>query len=459
MLKKLQKLKLSRLISPFLVLGILAVLFVLGSSKITAKSVHPLPIVAKAYVPVCPGPVAEGFARCHALVVVDTKGLNSKGGNGGGRGHNPTPTPTPTKAPTPTPTQSPTPTPTSGPTPTNTPTPTPNPVLPPGYGPLQFHTAYNLPVNASGKPVIAIVDAYDDPNAYADLSYYSQTYGIPVLPQCTTSISNSSVPCFSKIDQNGGTSYPKSNSGWALEISLDVQTAHAICQNCSILLVEASSNSFADLLTAENQARAQGGAYISNSWSASEFSGENSYDTYFNHSGVLYAFASGDSGYSGGTQYPAASPLVVSVGGTTLELNNDNTYYNETVWSGTGSGCSAYESKPSWQKDTGCANRTLNDVSADADPNTGAAVYDTTGYYGQSGWFQVGGTSLATPLVASVYALSGSTSLSAVYTNALNLHDILSGSNGTCSPTYLCTAQAGFDGPSGNGTPNGLTGF
>ena len=218
------------------------------------------------------------------------------------------------------------------------------------------------------------------------------------LPPCTTANG-----CFRKVDQNGGTSYPAANSGWDLEIALDVEIAHAICQNCKILLVEASSASVAALGTAVNDAVALGANVVSNSYGAAEFSSETGYDTYYNHPGVAITASSGDGGY--GVEFPAASQYVTAVGGTTLTLNADKTYRGETAWSGAGSGCSLYEPKPAWQTDTGCSRRTVADVSADADPNSGAAIYDSYGYHGQ-GWFQVGGTSLAAPLVAAVYALS-----------------------------------------------------
>ena len=199
---------------------------------------------------------------------------------------------------------------------------------------------------------------------------------------------------------------------------------------------------------------------VSNSWGSNEFMGETSFDQYFNHPGVVITVSAGDSGY--GAEYPAASQYVTAVGGTTLSLGAGNTYGSESVWSGTGSGCSAYETKPSWQKDTGCSRRTVGDVAADADPNTGAAVYDSVPDQGQSGWFQVGGTSLSAPLVAAVYALTG-TAASAnygatPYSASSGLHDVTSGSNGGCG-TYLCNAGAGYDGPTGLGTPNGLTAF
>ena len=295
------------------------------------------------------------------------------------------------------------------------------------YGPGQFHSGYNLPTSAPGSETVAIVDAYDDPNIASDLTAYDNYYG---LPACT--IGNG---CFTKVNQSGGTSYPSANSGWALEISLDVEMAHAICQNCKILLVEASSSSLANLGAAENEAVALGASVISNSWGASEYSSETSDEaSYFHHPGIPIAASAGDSGY--GVEFPAASQYVTAVGGTTLNLNGGGSYGSESVWSGTGSGCSRYEPKPSWQHDTGCANRTVNDVAADADPNTGAAVYDSVAYSGQSGWFQVGGTSLAAPLIAAVYALAGTPASvvygSEPYTNPGQLHDVSSGSDGSC---------------------------
>jgi subtilase family serine protease len=169
--------------------------------------------------------------------------------------------------------------------------------------------------------------------------------------------------------------------------------------------------------------------------------------------------SSGDGGY--GVEFPAAANTVTAVGGTTLKLNSDNTYQSESAWSGSGSGCSAYVAKPSWQTDAGCAMRTVADVSADADPNTGAAVYDSVRYQGQQGWFQVGGTSLAAPLVASVYALAGNGATitgSYPYEHTSALNEVSSGSNGSCG-NYLCTAGTGYDGPTGRGSPNGTGGF
>jgi subtilase family serine protease len=221
-------------------------------------------------------------------------------------------------------------------------------------------------------------------------------------------------------------------------------------------------NSFANLLTAEDYAVAHA-TIVSNSWGGSEFSSEttSTYEHHFNHLGHPITFSSGDGGY--GVEYPAASQYVTAVGGTSLTLNANNTYKSETVWSGAGSGCSAYEPKSSWQKDTGCARRTVADVAADADPNTGAAIYDTVRYQGRSGWFQVGGTSLSSPLIAAVYALAGNATStndgSYSYSHTSALHDVTSGSNGSCGGSYLCTGKVGYDGPTGNGTPNGSSAF
>ena len=264
------------------------------------------------YHAVCPG--AEiGAARCHAQVVSDGQG-------------NPAATTSPT-----------------------------------GYGPTQFHTAYALPTTSSGLRTIAIVDAYDDPSIRSDLTVYSNTVGIPDLPTCSSPGQQSS--CFVKVNQNGAAgAYPRKDAGWSLEISLDVEIAHAICQNCKIILVEASSNSFANLAAAEDTAASLGANVISNSYGGPEFSAETSgsYDGHFNHPGLAITVSSGDGGY--GVEFPAASRYVTAVGGTTLRLDGSNHRTTETVWGGAGSGCSAYESKPAWQTDSGCSRRTVADV-------------------------------------------------------------------------------------------------
>ncbi len=189
-----------------------------------------------------------------------------------------------------------------------------------------------------------------------------------------------------------------------------------------------------------------------------EFKGEKSYASFYDHPGHVITASSGDSGY--GTMVPAAFNTVTSVGGTTLSRANAGRGWSETVWSATGSGCSGFVSKPSWQTDKGCANRTLNDISADADPTTGVSVYDT---YSQPGWLIFGGTCVSAPIIAGIYALSGNASRvlygSYPYSHSANLYDVTSGSNGTCDSSYLCTGEAGYDGPTGLGTPNGISAF
>jgi subtilase family serine protease len=167
--------------------------------------------------------------------------------------------------------------------------------------------------------------------------------------------------------------------------------------------------------------------------------------------------SSGDSGY--GTLWPAAIPSVVAVGGTSLVRSNTARGWTESAWSGAGSGCTG-EPKPSWQHDAGCSNRTMADVSAVADPRTAVAVYDT---YNEPGWMAFGGTSVASPIIASVYALAGNSKTSSAasipYAHTSALFDVTTGSNGSCSPAYLCTAGPGYDGPTGLGTPNGTGAF
>ncbi|MFJ1810247.1 MULTISPECIES: peptidase S8 [unclassified Streptomyces] len=335
---------------------------------------------------------------------------------------------------------------------------------PTGYGPSDLQDAYGLTgaasSNGSGE-TLAIVDAYDDPNAAADLAKYRTYYG---LPACT--VANG---CFKKVSQSGSTtSLPSADSGWAEEESLDLDMASAVCPNCKILLVEATSSSMANLGKAVNEAVTLGAKFVSNSYGGSESSSDTSYDTsYFKHAGVAITVSAGDEGY--GAEYPAASKYVTSVGGTALSTSSTTRGWTEKVWNtssteGTGSGCSAYDAKPTWQTDTGCSKRTISDVSAVADPATGVSVYDSYGV--TAGWYTFGGTSASAPIIAAVYALAGtpgSSDYPAAYpyadTSALN--DVTSGSNGTCSSSaaYLCTAKSGYDGPTGLGTPQGTDAF
>jgi len=325
---------------------------------------------------------------------------------------------------------------------------------PSGYNPADLQAAYSLPSSTKGSgQTVAIVDAYNDPNAESDLAVYRSKFG---LPACTTANG-----CFKKVDQNGGTSYPRGDRGWAEEISLDVDMVSAVCPLCHILLVEATNNSFANLAAAVDEAAKLGATEISNSYGGGEYSSETSDQSHYNHPGIAVTVSSGDGGF--GIEFPAASQYVTAVGGTTLSKSRTGSF-SETAWSGAGSGCSAYVSQQSWQSSVTnitkyCSKRAVADVSADADPNTGVSVYDT---FHTSGWLVFGGTSVSSPIIASVYALAGNASTvtygSYSYSHTSSLHDVTSGSNGSCG-NDLCTAVAGWDGPTGNGTPNGTGGF
>jgi hypothetical protein len=312
------------------------------------------------------------------------------------------------------------------------------------YGPADIQDAYGLTSVAAdygADQTVAVVDAYDDPTAEHDLSVYRSAYG---LPPCTTANG-----CFKKVNQLGGTgSFPAYDSGWAGEISLDLDAVSATCPHCHILLVEATSDSFSDLAASVDRAAALGATQISNSYGGPEWSSEIAGEAHYNHPGVAVTVSSGDGGY--GTEYPAASRYVTAVGGTSLVKDSSTRGWSETAWDGAGSGCSSYISKPAWQTDSPCINRAVADVSAVADPYTGIAVYD------EGGWYQVGGTSLSSPVVAAAYALTGSAAAAGgfAYANPTWFNDVTSGSNaGSCTFTYLCTAGAGFDGPTGVGTP------
>ncbi len=327
-----------------------------------------------------------------------------------------------------------------------------------GYGPSDLDSAYNVPTTLGSGKTVAIVDAYNDPNAASDLSTYRSNFG---LPACTTGNG-----CFTKVNQSGAASpLPAANAGWSSEIMLDLEMVSAICPNCHILLVEASSPTTANLGTAVNTAVSKGAVAVSNSYGGSESSSDTSYDnSYYKHPGVAIVASSGDSGY--GVEYPAASTYVTAVGGTKLTRTSNSRGWTEAVWStssteGAGSGCSAYDPKPSFQTDTGCARRTVADVSAVADPATGVAVYDS---YGSGGWTVFGGTSVASPIIGAMYALANSPAPSAYpnsypYADPGALYDVTTGHTATCSPAYLCTGEVGYDGPTGLGTPDGAAAF
>jgi subtilase family serine protease len=327
-------------------------------------------------------------------------------------------------------------------------------MTPNGFGPADLRSAYTLPTGGGKGRIVAIVDAYNDPNAEQDLAVYRAQYGLPL---CTTA-----NHCFKKVDQNGGTRYPKNDPSWAQETSLDLDMVSATCPDCHILLVEANDASFTNLGKAVNTAVRLGAVAVSNSYGGAEFSSEGYYDfAYYRHPGIAITVSAGDNGY--GAEFPAASRYVTAVGGTSLKRDNSPRGWSEEVWEGTGSGCSAYIAKPAWQKDTLCKKRTIADVAAVADPFTPVAVYDSFAYQGASGWMLFGGTSVSAPIVAGIYALAGHTQhdnyASSLYSAPNNLDDVVSGRNGLCDDSYLCHGKAGYDGPTGLGTPDGLGAF
>ncbi len=343
-----------------------------------------------------------GFARCHALVRTDLVARADKGQN------------------------------------------------PAGLGAAELASAYELPASGGRAATVAIVAAHDNPDAEADLAEYRKMFH---LPPCTTA-----NHCFRKTNQKGKGALPAPDAGWSQEIALDLDMVSAACPTCRILLVEASSPSMEDLGAAVATAARLGAETISMSWGGAESSSDPSFDAkFFRHPGVLLVASSGDSGY--GVEYPAASPFVLAVGGTRLIQSSSSRGWSERAWKGSGSGCSRYSGKPSWQDDSGCSQRTVADVAAVADPNTGVAVYVT--YAGAGGWNVFGGTSAAAPLVAGIFARAGKGKAGPgfAYTHRSAFHDVKAGKNGSCpkAASYLCTAHAGYDGPTGWGSPNGAS--
>ncbi len=331
------------------------------------------------------------------------------------------------------------------------------------YSATGIRTAYGITGSGDPSRVIAIVDAYDDANAYAHLSTYRSTMGLPAISSCSLSTlagltSSSSSPCFAKVNQTGGTSLPSPNSGWANEEDLDLQAASAVCPMCSIVLFEASSASFANLgtavTTASNTAHVLA---ISNSYSSSGDAPGTSYPAWDNaaKNGIAVMASTGDGGY--GVGFPASATYVLGVGGTNVQVDASGARTSETAWSGAGSGCSTYNAAPSWQVIAGspCGSmKAIADLSADADPNSGLQVYTT--YNGSTGWYIFGGTSLSSPLIGALYAMQGgygAATLASQYAWAATTpyYDVTSGSNGSCG-TSLCNAGIGWDGPTGRGS-------
>lgn len=307
-----------------------------------------------------------------------------------------------------------------------------------GFGPYDWRKAYGPPGLAAAR--VGIVVAYGDPVLASDLGRYSSSFGIPNLPPCSSSAQSS---CLDLRTQTGAVGVIGSDSGWATETALDAETVHGLCPRCRIEVVAAASASISDLLTAVDQAVTLGSTIVSMSWGGREFITETELESHFTRPDITFIASSGDGGY--GTSWPAVSPHILAVGGTSLSFAGSIAH--ETAWSGSGSGCSRYEAKPVWQLDTPCKNRSMADISADADPATGAAVY-------HGAWYRVGGTSLAAPIIAGFAATHGGVSLPRVYALARQLRDIETGTNGNCSQikAYLCRSRVGYDGPTGLGS-------
>jgi hypothetical protein len=329
-----------------------------------------------------------------------------------------------------------------------------------GYGPPSLQSAYKLPsTSAAGLgQTVAVIAAFNDPTAVADLAAYRAAWG---QPACATA---TGAGCLTVVNQNGAPSplppAPPGGDDWTTPASAEVDTVSAVCPNCHIVLVEASSDAGSGLYVSVNVAANLGAKFIAADFSGLESGDDVSEDTQdFSHPGVVITAPGSDDGTP---WYPASSPDVISVGGTTLTAAANARGWTETAWTDSAGTCSSYETKPAWQTYAGCLRRTTNDVAADGDPNTGVATYDS---YSQGGWFETGGTSIAAAIIAAAYALAGppapgTNPASALYAHASSLFDVTSGGpRDGCNPLSLCTAGAGFDGPTGLGTPNGIAAF
>jgi subtilase family serine protease len=321
---------------------------------------------------------------------------------------------------------------------------------PTGISPAQMQVAYGFSqiANQGAGQTVAIIDAFDNPNVESDLAVFSTQFG---LPPCTTQNG-----CFQKVYATG--TQPRGNTGWGLEMSLDVQWVHAIAPQAKIILVEAANNFNYALNHAVDVAVSMGASVVSMSYGGGENALEKMSDRHFRVPFVTFVASSGDNGH--GAQYPAASPYVVGVGGTSLTIQNGGQYVSETAWVGSGGGISAYEPQPQYQVGIVSSTfRAVPDVSYDADPNTGVPVYDS---YGGYNWVQVGGTSMSAPQWSALFAIVNSSRvangkqplngvLPYLYQLTADLHDVTTGSNGGCG--QLCNAGPGYDEVTGNGTP------
>jgi kumamolisin len=329
---------------------------------------------------------------------------------------------------------------------------------PSGETPASIASVYSLTGSLAGAQVIVIVDAFDYPTAVKDFNVFSTTFSLP------TEQGNGSV--FQVVYANGK---PRANCGWAQEAALDIEWAHAMAPNAKIVLVEAKTNSFADLFQAVDVASGIAGAReVSMSWGGSESSTEASNDSHFpSGNSIVYLAASGDT--SGATIYPGVSPNVVSAGGTRINRDASRIFVSETGWSGSGGGPSKYEARPSYQdiiQTIVGSHRGVPDYSFDADPNTGVSVYDSTSCQGYKGWLVFGGTSVSSPSLAGIINSAGSNTdstaeLSLLYGSVFNggaaingasFRDILSGTAGSFSAT------TGWDFVTGIGSTIGLSG-
>jgi len=332
-----------------------------------------------------------------------------------------------------------------------------------GYDPKDLQSAYSIPTSGGSGETVALIDAYGYASAESDLAKYREKYG---LTACTKTSG-----CFKKVNEKGEEkNYPEEGKAleteWSLETALDMDMISAACPNCKILLVEATTQKPVDTAASAEEAAKLGATEISNSYGYPENSetwcpskkGCSEYLADYNHAGIPVTVSSGDSGYDegvGAPSWPATSPNVIAVGGTNLNKAEGSRGWSETVWEGSGSGCSLYESKPEWQHDPLCPEKRMNnDVAAVASPETPVSVYNTP--YAK-GWINVGGTSVAAPLVAGVEAHTSST-VKKEGAEAFYRHTsfgVTSGSNGACHQTYLCEAEEGYNGPTGWGTPDG----
>lgn len=339
----------------------------------------------------------------------------------------------------------------------------PDPQAPPsaigGVQPGLLNYIYNLPGLGGEGQTVAVIVAFDNPQAESDLAIYRSAFG---LPACTTANG-----CFKKV-AGSGAPLPKPDAGWSVESSVDLDAVSAACSHCKLLLVEAASDMIPDLATAVDTAVASGATVVDNSYGVDEASDNVEFASHYNHPGVPITAAAGDVGY--GVQFPASVPAVTAVGGSSVQQIGDESI-QEVVWPLTGAGCSAFFPKPAWQHDTGCPGRTVNDVAMVADPADGISVYDSTlpGTV-RGGWSAIGGTSVGASLVAALYALAANGSQlgsnAGIYAAATApasgdplLINVTSGNDGTCAIAYLCTAGAGYNGPTGNGVPWGVGAF